>query len=157
MLKYLVENSDGNLDYISYFNYLKDIKDKLPSNLYLYASDEKNYDLSSKTSLHDSWLEAFNVNEVGAGKRNELREIDINIKLLNAFHDRLIELKYGQVSNCNISDVNNDLGKGFGDIIAHEFSLNRSTCVHEIVFSSGANIIISFNYFESKVTKLQQQ
>jgi hypothetical protein len=47
---------DGSWDHRPYFEYLDGVRHLMGHDIYVFASDTKNHDLTSPNSLHDSWL-----------------------------------------------------------------------------------------------------
>jgi len=84
-----------------YIDYLKSIRDSLPSGVYAFASAAWHYDDGAR-GLHDSWLESLNISEHASGERSQNRAIEIRIRLLGAYHDRRIELIYEGVRSYSL-------------------------------------------------------
>src|SRR5690606_7438417 len=74
--------------------YLESVQGLMPPHVYKFASDSKHFDLSSRNSLHDAWLEEVSVRELATGDRHEVRRAEIEMRLLGPFHDRRIHLLY---------------------------------------------------------------
>jgi len=53
-MKHIFMDNDGVTHFESYFEYLKSMKDKMPSHVYQFASDYNHYSLDSHSSLHDA-------------------------------------------------------------------------------------------------------
>src|SRR5712671_6315432 len=93
-----IHTKAGEIDWGIYEKYIQSIRKKLPEHIYAFAANPNNFNFQSHSSLHDSWLESFNVKEVATGKRNEIRKLEIEISLLGPFHDRRIHLCYTGVT-----------------------------------------------------------
>ena len=121
-----------------YLNYLDGIKSYLSPEIIDFATDVKNYDLSSPNSLHDAWLENISINEISSGERKEKRCTEVVLHLLGPQHDRSINLTYSNVLHLNLNN-NDELLLGWGDLINHNFSfdVSQSCVVHKIFFSKG--------------------
>src|SRR5215472_10521062 len=48
---------------------------------------------------HDAWVEAVTISEPASGERHQDRELQIQIRLLGAYHDGIIEFTYRHVQN----------------------------------------------------------
>lgn len=143
-----------------YFAYLSSVKERFTPELYAFAANQKHYNLTSHSSLHDSWLNFLNFQERATGERNETRDLEIDLQLLGAFHDRNINLKYKGVQS-----VSFDIPREFqnlpkyqvanGDLLMHEISINQyEEFEHKILFSRGSFLQIScfsIQHFESAI------
>ncbi|MGH8620042.1 MAG: hypothetical protein ACREUW_20310 [Burkholderiales bacterium] len=156
-MRYILDESDGPIDFDRYLNYLQTIRDRLPAAVYRFASDSANFDLSSHCSLHDAWLEHFNITEPAEGARNELRRIDIKSSYLGPFHDKRILINYIDVIGYSIQTPSTFLGPpsyrtGHGDLITHEIRLDDDNRLeHELCFSRGSVITVCFKGFAHEV------
>jgi hypothetical protein len=76
---------------------LAPIASRLPSGARKYALAEWHCDPTDKRCIHDSWIEAVSVVEAGSGARKEKRAMGIVIRLLGAYQDRHMLLKFLKV------------------------------------------------------------
>jgi hypothetical protein len=67
------------------------------SNIFDFASNPENHDLSSPNSRHDSWLESWSIAESAAAESHKQRSIRIDARLLGSRWDRYIHLTYKNV------------------------------------------------------------
>ena len=113
-----------------YQEYLKSIRDRFPPAAYALASSEWYHDFSDHRCPHDAWLEECVISEPSKGERNEIRSVSILVRLLGAYHDGIIELRYPQVFGYNLSL---NASESHRDWRYDEFRLSeRGTLVHEI-------------------------
>src|SRR5690348_9072237 len=104
-MKYVRKTPEGPWgDYGPYFTYLEreTTRRAMPANLYAFATDKQNYNLTGANSLHDSWLISWNVGEVEvrlgeSGRRGNRRPIFVEASFLGPMHDRTIHLTYRKV------------------------------------------------------------
>ena len=128
-----------------YYSYLKSVREDMPQNAYSFAIADWHYDHSDPRCPHDGWLETLIVKEPSSGERNELREVEIRVELLGAFHDGLIELTYPGVRSYLLQrggrnlDRSADLSEGHGDWMIDEVRLSdKGNVLHEVKFSEGS-------------------
>ena len=146
-MKRISKDETGAINFDNYFSYIKSIKEKLPEAVYNYAVSYDHYNLSSHTSLHDAWLERYEVKEVASGSRNENRKIEIFVEFLGPFHDKRLKFHYKGVSQYRGEAT--DCIKGMGDLNFHEFSKNEDNSIkHVFYFVNGSVISVSFTDFE---------
>jgi hypothetical protein len=141
-----INNNDAANIFKDYMNYLEEIKNDLPSNVYDIFSNPYYYDSQNHKCPHDGWIETLLINERYTKENRQDSIIDITIKLLGAYHDYFIYFNYKNVINYSLemkklSQVGN---KGHGDWLIDEISLvNNNILIHEIEFSSKAQWRIS--------------
>ena len=146
-MKRISKDETGAINFDNYFSYIESIKEKLPVSVYNYAISYEHYNLSSHASLHDAWLEHYEVREVASGSRNENRKIEVFVEFLGPFHDKRLKFHYKGVSQ--YSGEATDCKKGMGDLNYHEFSKNEDDSIkHKFYFISGSVISVSFTDFE---------
>ena len=121
----------------AYRAYLESVKAQLAQSAYEFATASWHYDFADHRSPHDAWLEAVDIVEPACGKRREDRSIEIVARLLAAYHDGRIELRYSDVQTYSLaSGVTN--GAGHGDWLYDEVRLSeRGRVLHEIEWSHG--------------------
>ena len=147
-MDYIVNSETEGIDFTRYSRYIESIRDLLPSHIYAFASDSQYFDLSSPSTLHDAWLESFDVREIAIGKRQEIRRMEATVILLGAFHDRLIRLHYTGITRYSFQ-APPQYGKAryehtaHGDLITHEIRLgHEGLFIHELLFERGATFFV---------------
>lgn len=142
--------------YTRYYSYLQSLKGILPQRVYDFAVAEWKYDFQDPRCLHDSWVKKLEVSESGVGARNEVREHDIFIDLLGAYHDRIIHLRYIRVSSHSLVSPKSE--SGYGDWLLDEVEWLEETkeVIHHVVFSSGARFLIRFQDILVSETKIER-
>ena len=147
-MKHILDEADNNINFDRYATYVETIKAKLPLHVYDFASNPELYNLSSKSSLHDAWLEHITISEPSSGERNEIRKLEIEMVLLGPHHDRTIKLKYMGVSKYNLGSPARPGEPRFthtahGDLHTHEIRLSSSGLIeHELLFERGTSFLI---------------
>ncbi len=134
-----------NFDFSAYLQYLEEHRVHFPADVYAFAINLQNYDLTSHQSLHDAWLERFCITEPASGERSENRAIQIEASFLGPYHDLKIHLEYSGVTAYSI-DTPAEFssppfaGIGHGDLLIHALSLteDNQAVVHELYFSRGS-------------------
>jgi len=138
--------------FAKYKDYLDSIKQSLPPAAYGFASAPWHYNPHDHRCPHDSWVESVVVREKSSGSRHEIRNIELAVRLLGAYHDGHLELSYISVVSYSFSSKQDSSGsnKGHGDWLVDEVRLSESNLVlHEIIFSSGSRWLIECQDIES--------
>jgi hypothetical protein len=145
-------------DHRPYWSYLETVKDIMPAELFAFASNPTNHDLSSPNSLHDAWLEEWSIAEVTLpNEKRSKRLIEIRARFLGPQHDRHIYLTYKNVGHYTAHNpeefASPPTGRvGHGDLIIHELTVVREGLFeHELMFSRGTVFSVQFTGFEHRV------
>src|SRR5262249_19569328 len=56
-MEYILNAETDGIDFDRYSAYVESIRTRLPSHVYAFASNPCYFDLNSRSSLHDAWLE----------------------------------------------------------------------------------------------------
>lgn len=138
----------------AYLTYLDSVKGRLPQTAYEFATATWHYDFEDHRSPHDGWLEEVMIREPASGERGENRSLDIVARLLGAYHDGYIELKYSGVRGYTLaSGITN--GSGHGDWLYDEVRLSeRGLVLHEVEWASGGLWLIECGDIAYKWTPL---
>ena len=140
-MKHLERDASGTWHFDPYFAYLATIHERLAEHVYAFAADRAHYDLDSPQSLHDAWLEELVLTEAAPSKRPQDRTTQLTLRLLGPMHDRIHVLQYYGVLGYRLEA--GMTARGHGDVLVHEVRLNElGVLVHEILFRSGARIVI---------------
>ena len=125
-----------------YRDYLESVRNHLPIAAYNFATAPWHFDHMDHRSPHDGWVEEIIIREPATGERKEHRSLEIVIKLLAAYHDGHIELKYSAVQNYSLAgDKQRNIGHG--DWLYDEIRLSqRGFVLHEIEWSCGSRWLI---------------
>ncbi len=153
-MKYIRRDGTG-WDHGPYWSYIDAAKIQMPPHIGEFASNEENHDLKNPNSLHDAWLESWNIVELPAAAGSKKRVVRVEAKFLGPRHDRYIFLTYSGVSRyemeCN-EQTDNPYPHSHGDVLAHELiMLSQDKFSHEIVFSTGAQFYIHFSNLDHMV------
>ena len=135
-MRYITEDQRGFTSFDGYFDYVESIKHRLSEHLYAFASVASRYDLASKGSLHDAWLQSLRV-EIDYGRENAAAQpSQITVILLGPFHDRLHTLKYTDVrwANLDLQLLGDDRKR---DVLCHELRWEDGLLQHEFEFDGG--------------------
>ena len=118
-----------------YREYLRRVEATFPPSAFALAASEWYFDPSNHQCPHDAWLESVLVSEPAAGDRFEKRTTSIEIRLLAAYHDGLISLRYSDVSSYSLASSR--CLSGIGDWLYDEFRLGSDgNVIHEIEWAS---------------------
>ena len=123
----------------AYEAYLSSVKDLFPPSALRLATSSW-YFTAHRRSPHDSWLESLSVHEASTGSRQELRHVQIRIRLLASHHDGFIELFYPKVFAYSFERTDRNSitpGTFHGDWLYDEFTLSSlNHMVHAIEWQS---------------------
>jgi hypothetical protein len=100
---------------------------------------------------HDAWVQAVTVSEPATGERQENRRIEIQIRLLGAYHDGVIEFRYKGVAEYSLQT--SDARHGHGDWVRDEIENRDGSILHTIVLMNG-KLQINATEIEYKWTPL---
>jgi hypothetical protein len=130
--------------FAEYRGYIESVRSKLPVSAYKFAVADWHYDATDHRCLHDSWVESLQIREPSTGNRHHVRETEITVRLLGAYHDGSLELSYSGVCSYSLSGkIPAQPKTGHGDWLTDEIRLSDEDFVlHEIVFSSGSHWLI---------------
>jgi len=114
-----------------YRDYVASCAAQFPSGALALASSGWYFDPRDHRCPHDAWLEDVVISEPAVGDRSELRTTEIRVRLLGAYHDGFIELRYSGVIRYSVSS--GSVVRGIGDWLYDEFRLHANGhLVHEI-------------------------
>ncbi len=147
-IEHLFNAEAGHLDFNGYLRYLDSVQAGLSAHVFAFATDPAHYDLQSRSSLHDAWLQSLTVGETAQGDRQEIRRTEIRLCLLGPYHDRRIHLHYSGVEAYAFQSPARHgepryLHTAHGDLLTHAVWVNTSgMLVHDIVFERGTTLRI---------------
>src|SRR3954454_14495125 len=93
----LFDEATGDEAFARYRAYLDSVRGQLPPGAYALATSDWYFDGSDHRAPHDAWLTAATVEESATGGE-EPRRVAITLRLLGAYHDGHIELRYRDVT-----------------------------------------------------------
>ncbi len=155
-MNYIVSDEQG-WDHRAYWPYLASVREMMPPHIFAFAADPTNHDLTSPNSLHDAWLESWNIIECGHEK-NGTHTVKVEARFLGPRHDRFIHLTYLGVESQEITvpghgDAVSQMAHG--DLLVHEIRLiTKYLFSHELVFSGGAVFSLQFRDLVHRVDTL---
>lgn len=155
-MKY-ISGEFGSWDHRPYWQYLDSVKDLMPAHLFRFAANSENHDLVSLNSLHDSWLDYWNIVELSSNQNKKERSLQIEARFLGPRHDRHIYLTYKNVEEYNLQNPAQFAGPpssktGHGDLLVHELRIVREGLFsHELIFSRGTVFSVQFADFEHRI------
>lgn len=122
------------IDPSPYPAYFAEVSQRLPPGARAYAGAAWHYNFEDHRCPHDMWLESLSFVERTTDER--LRRVDAVLRLLGAWHDGHLELRYTNVTRYVTALV---LGpRGHGDVMIDEVVLEDDGQVtHEIAFEDG--------------------
>jgi hypothetical protein len=140
VVKLIKDTEDGwVLD--AYLAYIEKHREQFPPNALAFAAASWHYNLYDHKCPHDSWVDSISINELASGERSEVRSLEIVVKLLGAFHDGHIELRYVDVRRYSLNHPRVDQQRevAHDDWLVDEILIQADGSVsHEIEFASGA-------------------
>ena len=85
-----------------YQKYLASVKPDFPPQAFTLATSDWCFDSTDHRAPHDAWLEEARLVETAAPGDRSVRQVDLHLRLLGAYHDGWIELHYQDVTRYNI-------------------------------------------------------
>ena len=147
-MEYILKSETNGIDFDRYRAYVESIRCELPAHVYAFASNPTYFNLDSHSSLHDAWLEDFTVKEIASGERNQVRQLEIQLRLFGPYHDRWIHLKYIGVAQFSFLTPPKYAEPRYqhtahGDLLTHEVRLGQNgLLLHELLFERGSSVLI---------------
>jgi len=118
-----------------YQDYLASIEGKVPPSAYMFATADWHYDYHDPRCPHDAWVEHLIIHEHSFDDRDSIRGLDIQVRLLGAYHDGYIELSYKSVNDYQLSYAPGPVMGAHSDWMDDEIRLSEhGKVIHEIVF-----------------------
>jgi hypothetical protein len=84
---------------------------------------------------HDAWLECVTITEIASGDRHEKRELEIQMRLLGAYHDGTIEFTYKRVTSYSLQALR--ASRGHGDWLRDEVEERDGSILHTVLLANG--------------------
>lgn len=114
-----------------YHEYVTSHSERFPPSAFALATSNWYFDFSDHRCPHDAWLEEVIISEPATGARNQERVTEIRVRLLGAYHDGHIELRYLGVIRYSLSSSSSV--RGIGDWLYDEFRIHSNGhLIHEI-------------------------
>lgn len=125
------QSDDPPAAWARYQQYLASERERFPPLAYGLATSGWYHNFSDHRCPHDAWLEEFAVTETRRGAQPGDRRLSIRMRLLGAYHDGHIEIRYPQVFAYELALSNGE--RGHSDWRYDEFRVNdEGHLVHEI-------------------------
>jgi len=159
-MKHIIPYPSGGYDHAAYWKYLESVQATMPAHIFEFASNSENHDLNSQNSLHDSWLESWNILEPADPESRRRRSIQIEARFLGSNWDRYIYLTYHGVGRHEVLSPEEfalpPTSKiGHGDLLVHEMRVVRDGLfAHELLFSRGSVFLVEFSEFKHRIELL---
>ncbi|HEY0095657.1 MAG TPA: hypothetical protein VGB96_15095 [Archangium sp.] len=116
------DDPEGSFD--RYREYLERERHRFPPSAHALATSGWYYGTEHHGAPHDAWLEALEITEPSSGARHEERVVTMKVRLLGAYHDGIIEMRYPLVFGYRLDFFP---GPGsHGDWRYDEFEVNRA-------------------------------
>lgn len=140
----------------NYQTRLQKIKKSMPPSVQEFALADWHYNSSDHRCPHDAWLEHIIIREPASGDRLQIRGLEIEIRLLGAYHDGHLEFLYKEVESYCLDRAQRpgrwaEKPKGHGDWMIDELDLSEQGYIlHEIEWLDNARWFIECRDFEFK-------
>jgi hypothetical protein len=88
-------------------------------------------------SPHDAWVESITISEPFSGEHQEKRSLQIQIRLLGAYHDGIIEFTYKGVNSYSLEGMRDIAGHGdwLEDEVQHK--KKHDLLIHSVTLTNG--------------------
>lgn len=145
MLKHIYTDENRINRFDRYFSYIDSVRECLPENLYLFASDVSRYELSNEKSLHDAWIEEITFQNQYV--ENAIEESNVFLKLALA-SGKGISICYTGVLGYEFHGIPSVRPNKATDLLTHEVSLESGGLYsHTLVFDKNVYLKVLFRYF----------
>jgi hypothetical protein len=139
----------------AYKNHLDLIQEKLPLKTRDFVLTDWYYNTHDPRCPHDAWVEHASLKEDATGDRRQIRKINLEVRLLGAWHDGHIDFIYRDVKAYSLKRPENVWlppdNTGHGDWLYDEVRLSADNrIVHEIAFANKAEWLIECLEIEYK-------
>ena len=147
-MHHILNSQTFGIDFDLYASYVESIRHKIPEHVYAFASDPQHFDLTSHSSLHDSWIDTLTVREVKENTNSEARKLEVILRLFGPFHDRYINFRYVGVTEYSFvmpSRIGHPRYQhiSHGDLYTHEVRMDADGLLtHEILFEGDSTLLI---------------
>jgi hypothetical protein len=132
-----------------YRHFIETSRERLPRRAYEFAVAEWHYDPTAHQSPHDAWVCSLAIREPALGERSQVRNLEIGVELLGAYHDGTIRITYPGVTRYSLCQPWDRPSQpappaGHGDCLVDEVSPAQNSSPdkrlvqHEISFSNGS-------------------
>lgn len=129
-----------------YADYLESVREHFPKSAFEFATAPWLRRFDDHRCPHDSWVESLTIREPSSGERHEHRSLEIEVRLLGAYHDGHMTLSYREVQSYSLAGPPKSIAPhhvGHSDWLYDEVTLTKDGCVcHEIEFSCGGRWLI---------------
>jgi len=124
-----------------YRDYLQNAASRFPPSAFGLATSDWYFNFSNHRCPHDAWLEVAELCEHSFGSRHQIRGVHLKVRLLGAYHDGFIELRYPRVISYAFRGGSVD--RGHNDWRYDELRLSDAdNLIHEIEWADGAHWLI---------------
>ena len=87
---------------------------------------------------HDAWVESITISELSSGKRHQVRDLEIRVRLLGAYHDGSIEFTYKRVLRYLIGAIA-EWPAGHGDWLEDDVDVKQdASLMHRVKLKNGS-------------------
>lgn len=93
-----------------YQEYLQSKKDVFAPSAHALATSDWYFNFKDHRCPHDAWLETLSLSELPSSNGRKRRSLSLNVRLLGAYHDGYIELRYPQVFRYVLNVRNGERG-----------------------------------------------
>ena len=95
------------------------IRLQLPPGARAYVEVPWHYDTNDPRCPHDAWVEQLVLREPARGDRRERRRIDLEVRLLGAYHDGFLTFQYRNVVAYRLEQPNTRAERPFRALVGH--------------------------------------
>jgi len=135
--------------FAAYKKYLESIRNRLPENVFEYATASWHYNRNDLRCPHDARLLRMQFEE-----NVEDENFSIIILLKGAYSRAQLQYRYNNVAHYKLGESNKlkpPVESYHGDFLMDEIALSKSgRVIHEILFSKGSKFFIECSTFEYK-------
>lgn len=148
MFSFIYEDDYGVVKFDRYFSYLKEVAHQMPPFLREFACDESRYELHSKSSLHDSWVESIFYENIFSEDSNLILDKSLRINFLLSDRRSRLSLEYKLVESFECCYLPNFWPMSAVDLLAHEVRIDEDRLYsHNFQFDRNVWLKVRFRDF----------
>jgi hypothetical protein len=123
-----------------YKDYLQSLRDVFPPSAFALATSDWYFNFTDHRCPHDAWLETLSLYALPADEESRKRSLSLSMRLLGAYQDGHIELRYANVVRYALNGSN--VERGHRDWLYDELRMSdRGHLIHEIEWRGDASDI----------------
>lgn len=118
----------------------------LPARAKDFAASEWHYNPQDHRCPHDAWIQQISVVEHRQQNERDIRPVQLELRLLGGYHDRVLTITYFDVKEYWIEATPQARYRGHGDWLYDEVDMVEGNVVHSIEFDRALLRIVCVDF-----------